>query len=178
MAIPTLTIDRFLPTENYPTGLVARLFGKTQVCIVNWLKNGKLRGEQIVGTGHWLVYGDSIHELYRSRPHHWWLEGRVRLADQTADRPSIHEFQSGTLYSVAVVASLFGRSPAWVHEMIRAGKLEAPRVPGTKLRSISGESVRVLWGELKLAEDIRTKPRKTKTVKKASGDALKALDRL
>lgn len=69
------------------------------------------------------------------------------------NRPTVHEFQSGTLYSVRQVMALFGRSDQWVRDKIRAKELTGTKLGGVGPFMIAGESVRVLYGTLRLAED-------------------------
>lgn len=71
----------------------------------------------------------------------------------TAPTPTVHDFVSGALYGAKKVAALFGRSDQWIRDMIRAGKLTAAKLDGVGPWLIGGESVRVLYGSLKLAED-------------------------
>ncbi len=69
-------------------------------------------------------------------------------------RPTVHDFASGTLYSVTQVKALFGRSDQWIRDMIRAAKLDGKKLGGVGPFMISGESVRALYGSLQLAEDL------------------------
>jgi hypothetical protein len=71
-----------------------------------------------------------------------------------ADRPTVHDFKSGTLYSVTQVKALFGRSDQWIRDMIRAKKLDGKKLAGVGPFLISGESVRALYGSLQLAADV------------------------
>ena len=73
-----------------------------------------------------------------------------------ADRPTVHDFKSGTLYSVTQVKALFGRSDQWIREMIRASRLDGKKLGGVGPFMISGESVRALYGSLQLAADVVT----------------------
>ena len=71
-----------------------------------------------------------------------------------ASRPTVHDFKSGTLYSVTQVKALFGRSDQWIRDMIRSGRLDGKKLGGVGPFMISGESVRALYGSLQLAEDL------------------------
>ena len=79
-------------------------------------------------------------------------------ATAPAPRPTVHDFASGTPYSARKVAALFGYTEQWVRNMIRRGKLSAGRLDGRGPWLIGGESVRVLYGSLKLAEDAAAPP--------------------
>lgn len=71
-----------------------------------------------------------------------------------ADRPTIHEFKSGALYSVSQVKRLFARSDQWTRDAIRSGKLEGVKLGGVGPFLISGQSILILYGQLQLAEDL------------------------
>ena len=75
-------------------------------------------------------------------------------ATPVADRPTIHDFKVGALYSVSQLKALFGRSDQWVRDMIRAGKLEGVKLGGVGPFLISGQSILLLYGQLQLAADL------------------------
>lgn len=90
-------------------------------------------------------------------------------------RSTVHDFIAGTLYSVRQVMGLFGRSDQWVRDQVRAGKLTAAKLAGVGPWLIGGESVRVLYGSLKLAEDAAGPAAPEEPEHKAVGRALKKL---
>lgn len=78
-------------------------------------------------------------------------------------RPTIADFQAGTLYSVREVAALFGYVPATIRIMIRNNEIKAVKMPfsGIRIRrpkqsrgrpnyKIDGVEVRRLWGRMEL----------------------------
>ncbi len=75
-------------------------------------------------------------------------------AAATEQQITVHFFVSGKLYSVSQVKALFGRSDQWIRDKIRAKKLSGTKLGGVGPFMISGESVRALYGSLKLAADV------------------------
>lgn len=66
---------------------------------------------------------------------------------------TIDYFRPGGLYTAKEVAAFFRRSDQWVRDKIRAGGLVGQKLGAVGQFVIGGESVRVLYGTLKLAED-------------------------
>jgi hypothetical protein len=94
------------------------------------------------------------------------------------DRPSLHDFRSGVLYSARTVARLFGRTPQWVRTMIVRRRLSAARLDGRGPWLVEGESVRALYGSLQLAADVAGDPPREESVDQAVRRARRALDEL
>lgn len=68
-------------------------------------------------------------------------------------RPTIRDFQAGTVHSAKFVAAFFGKSKQWVRIQAQRGRLRASRIDGTGNWMIDGSSVLELYGKLLLASD-------------------------
>ena len=100
------------------------------------------------------------------------------LSTPASERLTIHHFKSGTLYSVREVMSLFGRCDQWVRVRIEKKELSATKLGGIGPWLVSGESVRILYGTLKLAEDVSGPPVKEESEEKVIKRAFAKLAKL
>ena len=68
------TARDFQPGALYPTGYVARLFGRTTQWVRDQIKAKRLRGDRLPGGRDYLIAGGSVLELY----------GALKLAEDVA----------------------------------------------------------------------------------------------